>query len=62
MMTVFTFMETKGYSYNHHFSNKRRNKMSYTPKEWQCGDTITAEAMNHIEQGIAQNSGGVLTA
>lgn len=31
--------------------------MAYTPKEWKCGDSITAEALNHIEQGIA-NCGG----
>lgn len=31
--------------------------MAYEPKEWQCGDTITADDLNHIEQGIA-NSGG----
>ena len=30
--------------------------MSYIPKTWQCGDTITAEAMNHIEQGIANSN------
>ena len=34
--------------------------MAYTPTEWNCGDTITAEKMNKIEQGIA-DSGGVLT-
>ena len=32
--------------------------MSYTPKEWQCGDTISAEALNHLEQGVANASGG----
>ena len=32
--------------------------MSYTPTEWQCGDTITAEKMNKIEQGIANSGGG----
>ena len=31
--------------------------MSYEPKEWQCGDTITAEDLNHMEQGIAQGGG-----
>ena len=36
--------------------------MSYTPTEWECGDTITAAKMNKIEQGIADasNNGGVL--
>ena len=34
--------------------------MAYTPTEWNCGDTITAEKMNKIAQGIA-DSGGVLT-
>ena len=33
--------------------------MSYTPKTWNCGDTITAEDLNHIEQGIANAGGGV---
>lgn len=26
--------------------------MAYTPKTWECGETITADALNHIEQGI----------
>lgn len=26
--------------------------MSYTPTEWQTGDTITAEKLNNMEQGI----------
>lgn len=33
--------------------------MSYTPTTWTTGDTITASAMNKIENGIA-NAGGVL--
>lgn len=31
--------------------------MSYTPTNWNTGDTITASAMNKIENGIA-NAGG----
>lgn len=31
--------------------------MSYTPTEWECGDTITAAKMNKIEQGIADAGG-----
>lgn len=31
--------------------------MSYTPTSWTTGDTITASALNKIEQGIA-NAGG----
>lgn len=31
--------------------------MSYTPTSWSTGDTITATAMNKIENGIA-NAGG----
>lgn len=27
--------------------------MSYTPTTWQTGDTITAEALNNMESGIA---------
>lgn len=33
--------------------------MSYTPTTWNTGDTITASAMNKIEQGIANAGGGV---
>ena len=40
--------------------------MSYTPTSWNTGDTITAAAMNKIENGIANAGGGgfdaVLTA
>ena len=32
--------------------------MSYEPKTWECGDTITAEALNHLEQGVANAGGG----
>lgn len=32
--------------------------MSYTPKEWACGETITADALNHLEQGVADCCGG----
>ena len=32
--------------------------MAYTPTTWQCGDTITAEKLNKLEQAVA--SGGVL--
>lgn len=28
--------------------------MSYTPTEWQTGDTITAEKLNNMENGIAE--------
>ena len=31
--------------------------MAYTPTNWKCGDTITADKMNHIEEGI-ENAGG----
>ena len=36
--------------------------MSYTPTTWANGDTITAEKMNNIEQGVvdASSGGGVL--
>lgn len=27
--------------------------MSYTPTNWNCGDVVTAAALNKIEQGIA---------
>lgn len=32
--------------------------MSYTPINWQTGDTITAEKLNNMEQGIASAGGG----
>lgn len=32
--------------------------MSYTPTNWNTGDTITASAMNKIENGIANAGGG----
>ena len=35
--------------------------MSYEPKQWKSGDTITAEDLNKMEQGIADaSSGGTL--
>ena len=30
--------------------------MSYTPTNWQNGDVITAEKLNHMEDGIASSS------
>jgi len=33
--------------------------MSYTPTTWTTGDTITATALNKIENGIASAGGGV---
>ena len=32
--------------------------MAYTPKTWQCDDTITADELNRMEQGIAEASSG----
>lgn len=32
--------------------------MSYTPTQWNTGDTITASALNKIEQGIANAGSG----
>lgn len=32
--------------------------MSYTPTNWQTGDTITAAKMNKLEQGVADAGGG----
>lgn len=34
--------------------------MAYEPKTWECGETITADALNHLEQGVANAGGGVL--
>ena len=36
--------------------------MSYTPTTWSTGDTITASAMNKIENGIANAGGGLVDA
>lgn len=33
--------------------------MAYTPTTWTTGDTITATAMNKIENGIANAGGGL---
>lgn len=33
--------------------------MAYTPTNWQTGDTITAEKLNKMEQGIASTGGAV---
>lgn len=32
--------------------------MAYEPKTWECGEVVTAEALNNIEQGIADASSG----
>lgn len=32
--------------------------MSYTPTTWSCGDTITAEKLNKLENGLAECCGG----
>ena len=32
--------------------------MTYTPTEWECGDTITAEKLNKLENGLAECCGG----
>ena len=32
--------------------------MAYEPKTWACGDVVTADALNHMEQGIADSGGG----
>lgn len=32
--------------------------MSYTKQTWATGDTVTAEKLNHIEDGIAAADGG----
>lgn len=33
--------------------------MAYEPKTWECGEVVTAEALNNMEQGIADASSGV---
>lgn len=32
--------------------------MAYEPKTWVCGEKITADDLNHMEQGIANAGGG----
>lgn len=32
--------------------------MAYEPKVWECGETIAADALNHLEQGVANAGGG----
>lgn len=32
--------------------------MAYTPTTWQTGDLITAERLNHLEQGVANEQVG----
>lgn len=34
--------------------------MAYEPKVWQCGEVVSAEALNHLEQGVAQSGGGTV--
>lgn len=43
-----------------HLHNRKEKQMAYTKQTWNCGDEITAEKLNHIEDGI-ENAGGVLT-
>lgn len=33
--------------------------MAYVPKDWVTGEVITEQALDHIEQGIANIGGGV---
>lgn len=32
--------------------------MAYTPTNWQCGDVVTAEKLNKLENGLADCCGG----
>lgn len=32
--------------------------MAYEKHTWQCGETVTAELLNHLEDGIAEGGGG----
>lgn len=32
--------------------------MAYEKHTWSCGETVTAELLNHIEDGIAESGGG----
>lgn len=36
-------------------------RMTYEKQEWKCGDVVSAEKLNHMEDGIeSANSRGVL--
>ena len=35
--------------------------MAYVKQTWACGDEITAEKLNHMEDGIESARGGVLS-
>lgn len=35
--------------------------MAYEKQEWKCGDVVTADRLNHMEDGIA-NCGGYATS
>ena len=39
-------------------SYKEELTMSYTKQTWATGDIITADKMNHMEDGIADSGGG----
>lgn len=28
--------------------------MAYEPKEWVCGETITADGLNNLEEGVQE--------
>ena len=32
--------------------------MAYTPTVWQCGDVVSAEKLNKLENGLAECCGG----
>lgn len=32
--------------------------MAYEKQTWTCGETITADKLNHIENGLASAGGG----
>lgn len=34
--------------------------MAYEPKTWECGEVVTADALNHLEQGVASASGSLI--
>lgn len=34
--------------------------MAYEKQTWKCGETITADKLNHMEDGIANSGGGTL--
>lgn len=47
-------MDGRGAGNSPPLPTNRRRIIAYTPKQWVCGETITVDALNHIENGIEE--------